>query len=547
MVDKFEQEVKQIFSKFDLKPFLFVGAGLSIRYYKLPDWKRLLMDITEKYIDVGNNFAFASVQEEAENEISDRINKIQNFEEHSHGYFMKGDEKKFNTYPIIASKLCRKFNQKFYSSGGKFPFELKQHEVLSLKRHEISPFKLLVAKYLESIKFKTNEYFDEIRNFKEMEQHLAGIITTNYDDFLESHLQFPVYIGQNDLFNVNTTYKLGEIYKIHGCLSQPNSIILNEEDYTNIYERYQYLSAKLLTFFIEHPIIFIGYSISDKNIKDILVDINKCLNSQTKEKIANRLIFIERTDDVNKQAIIPFQEQASGLMFHKIVLKDFNILYKAILEVNDSIPTRIVRLVQDKIATLVKTTDSTKKVYYGSELENPNVSDDKLVVFIGTKDKLSTFGYAGMRIQDIHKDVVFNNIGFKGEELFELSLPIMPYIERSKIPLWKYMKDCGYKEEYARHIIKKPSEVITRNLISQKYVRLVKECLNINDIIKLQLQKNVEIAAVLYKVESFEIDEIEMYLKNNFKSQIDNKNNKTNFRKLITAYDCLKYNIKAAK
>lgn len=194
-----------------------------------------------------------------------------------------------------------------------------------------------------------------------MEQHLAGIITTNYDDFLESHLQFPVYIGQNDLFNVSTTYKLGEIYKIHGCLSKPNSIILNEEDYINIYERYQYLSAKLLTFFIEHPIIFIGYSISDKNIKDILVDINKCLNNQTKEKIANRLIFIERTDDVNKQTIVPFQEQASGLMFHKIVLKDFNILYKAILEVNDSIPTRIVRLVQDKIATLVKTTDSTKK------------------------------------------------------------------------------------------------------------------------------------------------------------------------------------------
>lgn len=547
MVDKFEQDVKQIFSKFDLKPFLFVGAGLSIRYYNLPDWKSLLMSITEKYIDVGNSFAFASIQEEAENEINDRIKKIQSFEDYSRNHFMEDYEKKFNTYPIIASKLCRKFNQKFYSSGGDFPFKLKEHEVLSLKKHEISPFKLLVAKYLESMKFKTDEYLNEIVNFKEIEQHLAGIITTNYDDFLESHLKFPVYIGQDDLFNVSTTYKLGEIYKIHGCLSKPNSIVLNEEDYKNIYERYQYLSAKLLTFFIEHPIIFIGYSISDKNIKDILVDINKCLNGETKEKIANRLIFIERTDDINKQAIIPFQEQASGLMFHKIILKDFNILYKAILEVNDSVPTRIVRLVQDKIATLVKTTDSTKKVYYGSELENPNISDDKLVVFIGTKDKLSTFGYAGIRVQDIHKDVVFNNIGFKAEELFELSLPIMPYIERSKIPLWKYMNDCGYKKEYARHIIKKPSEVITENLISKKYIDLVKKCLSINDIIKLELPKNVEISAVLYKIESFKINEIESYLKNNFKSQIDNKINKTNFRKLITAYDCLKYNTKATK
>lgn len=72
-----------------------------------------------------------------------------------------------------------------------------------------------------------------------------------------------------------TTY--GEIMKIHGSSKEPESIIITNEDYVEFYKRKKYISAKLLTYFVEHPLFFIGYSINDENIKAILSDIDEII------------------------------------------------------------------------------------------------------------------------------------------------------------------------------------------------------------------------------------------------------------------------------
>ena len=63
------------------------------------------------------------------------------------------------------------------------------------------------------------------------------------------------------------SYCIGEIYKIHGCIHQPETMILTDDDYNDFSKRNTYLAAKLITIFLEHPIIFLGYSISDPNIQ----------------------------------------------------------------------------------------------------------------------------------------------------------------------------------------------------------------------------------------------------------------------------------------
>lgn len=60
---------------------------------------------------------------------------------------------------------------------------------------------------------------------------------------------------------------MGEIYKIHGSCNNSESIVITENDYSVYNKRNAYLSAKLLTIFLEHPIIFLGYSLNDSNIK----------------------------------------------------------------------------------------------------------------------------------------------------------------------------------------------------------------------------------------------------------------------------------------
>lgn len=65
--------------------------------------------------------------------------------------------------------------------------------------------------------------------------------------------------------------------KIHGSSKEPESIIITNEDYVEFYKRKKYISAKLLTYFVEHPLFFIGYSINDENIKAILSDIDEII------------------------------------------------------------------------------------------------------------------------------------------------------------------------------------------------------------------------------------------------------------------------------
>lgn len=78
--------------------------------------------------------------------------------------------------------------------------------------------------------------------------------------------EFNPLIG-NDILLSNP---YGSVYKIHGCVSDSNNIIITREDYDNFNNKYELIRAQLLSIFIHNPIIFIGYSISDSNIKSLL-------------------------------------------------------------------------------------------------------------------------------------------------------------------------------------------------------------------------------------------------------------------------------------
>lgn len=111
----------------------------------------------------------------------------------------------------------------------------------------------------------------EIAALKNMSPH--AIITTNYDQVLEPlFTDYEPVIGQQ-IMRLGFL-AIGEIFKIHGCISKPLSLIFNEADYKKFETDHKYLSAKLLTYFIEHPLVFVGYRAEDPNIKSVLADVH---------------------------------------------------------------------------------------------------------------------------------------------------------------------------------------------------------------------------------------------------------------------------------
>lgn len=128
----------------------------------------------------------------------------------------------------------------------------------------------------------------------------SEIVTTNYDDLLEtaaneSLIEYKVVASDNDLTFLKNYNK---IIKMHGDLATKN-IILTEKDY-NLYKfNFPIIYSYILSKFTQKTILFIGFSLEDRNLKFIL-DI---LNYHLKENQFKAFIFYPNTDSKKNEII----------------------------------------------------------------------------------------------------------------------------------------------------------------------------------------------------------------------------------------------------
>ena len=117
--------------------------------------------------------------------------------------------------------------------------------------------------------------------------------TTNYDFFFEKLFDdYTPYVGQDQLV-FSAIQGIAEIYKIHGSVSLPETLVINERDYEVFNDKSKYLAAKLMTIFMEYPIIYIGYSLTDQDIQKILNDILLCLPKDKADRLQERFVFVD--------------------------------------------------------------------------------------------------------------------------------------------------------------------------------------------------------------------------------------------------------------
>ena len=144
----------------------------------------------------------------------------------------------------------------------------------------------------------------------------------------------------------------GSVYKIHGCVSDIQNIIITEEDYERFDKRYELIRAQLLSLFIHNPIIFIGYSISDVNIKNILKTIFMCIepNSKDAERIRKNFLLVEHQKDSISEEIREHDIDIEGfgtIRINKRKTDNYEIIYKSLSNLHLSVSAMDVRKVQD--------------------------------------------------------------------------------------------------------------------------------------------------------------------------------------------------------
>ena len=96
-------------------------------------------------------------------------------------------------------------------------------------------------------------------------------ITTNYDLAIEKLFENDIDVITFPEIIIDYKYTR-KLYKLHGSVDYPESIIINESDYFRFFRDYKYFINKLYTLFYEYDVIFLGYSLGDPNINLIYND-----------------------------------------------------------------------------------------------------------------------------------------------------------------------------------------------------------------------------------------------------------------------------------
>lgn len=518
------EKLKDIFKNFNTAPVLFIGAGLSRRYLDLGNWETLLREMAK--LVKNNELAFESYSRKAKNE----------------GF-------KVGEYQKIAELIEHDMSELWFEDS-KFKDSRERYKELAIEG--VSPLKIEIAKYIKdnSSNFK-EEYNNEIELFKKLgEKSMAAVITTNYDTFIEDGLiNYTRYIGQEELIFSNIQ-GVGEIYKIHGCATAPDSIVINEKDYLEFEEKNAYLAAKILTIFLEHPIIFLGYSIGDKNIKSILKSIVKCLSKEKLESFKKRLIFVEWNDSDKEDEIsthsISFEDEKT-LEMTRVYIKNYSILYETLLNNNFKYNTTVLRRLKEEIYELVVSNEPTTKMKVVGIEDDVNLDNVEFVVGVGILSEFGKKGYSGLKVEEIFEDVLFNNKDYDANLVVAQSLPILLKQNTGSVPIYKYISKATVDlPSYVKGSIKSNyADLLSRTIRSNKkrddYIDKT-----IDDIILNNTpDKSLELIPFLEK-DNIDVEILGNFLKEFYKKNtnifVDGKgSDKTNFRRLIKIYDWLKY------
>ncbi|EMZ9465819.1 SIR2 family protein [Escherichia coli] len=130
----------------------------------------------------------------------------------------------------------------------------------SIKEYD---FNSLVARTIIDLKTETKEP-RWLKRFKLFAPNT--IVTTNWDEVLEETFEHMAnkIIRKDPFPKVSTKGK--NIFKIHGDVGKPDSIVITQSQYFSFQREDTYLSRKIYTLFSEMSPIFIGYSLTDPNI-----------------------------------------------------------------------------------------------------------------------------------------------------------------------------------------------------------------------------------------------------------------------------------------
>lgn len=370
-----EQMVKRIQS-INKAPILFCGSGLSRRYYNAPDWTGLLKKLSKELDFDATEF---------ENNNSDENNEA---------WATELEYVAYSKNPPDRSK----------GESRRDPLRTRIARIVGCDSQNI----------IESMR-------SEIEAFSKISP--ATVITTNYDEFLEKTV-FPKRLEKvigDEIIPSEISNTAPSIFKIHGCVTKPSSIVITKEDYDVFMVKAKYLYAKLMTFFFEYPIVFAGYSISDRNIKAVLKAMVDVMNEEQLLDLQSRVWILGHSGDNSEECVnikeISLDDGKALQLTEFCINESYELFFKSLSNATSSLIAESYRFTisdnainlfikplykaQNKLKVVIR--ELLQNAVDACRAGNNNISVGISVTFDGNKSTLKVWDQGiGMNSKDIN-------------------------------------------------------------------------------------------------------------------------------------------------
>lgn len=514
-------------------PIIFIGSGMSKRYLKnFPAWDELLKEYWQK---IGEKENFYSHMRSTKKSL-DKSD-------------LNPDEKDFYANTLVASYIEKKYEDMFY----KEELTIEGLDIDTAYNQEISPFKFDLSNRFKLLEFNSG-FEDELEAYTNFLAKARVIITTNYDTLTEillskKNIHPKVYVGQNGFFD--KTIDWSELYKIHGDVSQPKSIIINQEDYVKYDENSILISAKILSNMIESPILFLGYSLTDRNVRKLLKDFASQLPKEDVRKSSNRIFIVEYQK--NQQEVIEQMNRDEILDIGYILVStdNYSEIFNKVSQIDEGLTPYEVRKYQKVIRKIVDTAGASGNLdavlVSSTQLESieQQIQDGKpIVVALGNRKYMYVFpdliSYIKDYLKEEHDIMPTVALEFIAKENPSTRTPFARYIRNEDINKLEISDECKEK------ILKKIDLLGTLEKTTESVPNNCKQSFSsISDILDTNFSMGTKINLITYNIKEFDKEELKTYILNEALSmfeeacQYKQQNLKSFIRKLFFAYDLL--------
>lgn len=316
--------------------------------------------------------------------------------------------------------------------------------------------------------------------------------------------------------------------------------------------------AKLLTIFVEHPVIFLGYSLNDKYIREIITSIADIVGIENLEKLKDKFIFISRSETEVTKSTRDIQIDNKYLSITDIKLSNFLPIFEVLSSLKRKVPSKLLRCMKEEIYEFSRNSESKEKF---GVIDIDNISDEEykdieFVIGVGIKKKFSERGYSTFENKDIFEQVLISDekddlTSKEYRKLLEITVPSLKRKQASmNLPFNKFLykaslkiNDLDIAKEDKKKLLEFNKKVLTDSTLQNSNSEILKKSLSeIIEDSEFKLSRKLSIITSLPQ-ESIIIEELYNFLLSIKDTCLygEDINNKSKFYKAVCLYDRIMY------